>query len=445
MSLSYLFPLDEPGLLVPRSPWALDLSADHLNVYGARRGTPTFARASEGLMRTSEGRVLVAVHSQPRTEYFDLDGDGIFETPALCFDGARTNIQPYGADWSQATLTNVTRTTNADSLGQLVFTKLNDADAVNQGVAILPNLTPALTVNGNGAVLVWFAAPDVTSVGGTNLQLHDVTTPASRGGVNVTWSAGAGAGVATITANGGATLLWQRQIGVTAGGRRVYEAAFKPTGTLAASQHAFRCVPAATAAQTGDAYIGWVSVENVTTYPMPMVRNLTASSQAYVAETWALPFDALPQPMTLYVDMIENGTRYEASGVDILSVSNATPTNPRLAIETVGNGAYQVIHHNGTSSVVAAAVAVPNVGQRVQIYATMAANGAVSIEQSIAGGAWSAVVTSGALTPAGSGWSGFSGSTNVYLGHPFANRQSLRLRRARVGLGVVSRADTVGS
>jgi hypothetical protein len=442
VSLNYLLPLDESGLLVPASDLALHLRSSDLNVYGPLRGTPTFARASEGLMRDSQGVQFLAAYGQPRVEYFDLDGDAVYETPALCFDGARTTLQARGADWSFATLSNLTRTAGAARCGDMLFDKLNDADGVNAGTATLPNLSATLAANGNGVALITFCAPDVAAASGHSIVLFDTTATASRGGVTVTWTAG----VATVVALGGATLLWSRQIGVTLDGRRVYEAAFKPTGTLSTNNHAVRVTPAVTGAQTGDCYIGYAHVEDVTTFPLPMVVHPGTGSAAYVAETWSLPFGAPPQAMTFYLDFIEAGTRYSAAGVRLLSLGNSTPGTPELKLETDGAGAYRLTHHNGTSPVSAAAgasggSAIPNVGQRVQLYATMSATGAVSIQQSIAGAAWSPVVTSGALALAAA----WATPTALHLGHSYTNRQALRLIEVKVGIGALGLARMVGA
>ncbi len=437
MTLPYVNLLDEPGLTGPVSDLALHLRACDHNIFGPWRGTPTFARASEGFACDSAGARYLAAHSQSRTEYFDLDADGVFETPAWCFDGARTNIQPEGTDWAAATLTNATRTVGADTLGELSFAKIADADAVNQGNAQLPALTTLLTAAGYGVVLVWIAAPDTAAASGNGFVLWDTTANVTRGGCSATWSAG----VPTFAALNSGTVLWSRKIGVTPRGKNVYEVAFKPSGTLATNNHALRVIPANTAAQTGDLYIALAHVENVNTCPLSPVANTTAGAASYLAETWSLPFDAPPQAMSVYLDHVEYGTRY-TSGARVLSLGNATPGTPEFYIDVNASGVYRANHHNGTALVsavagtpVGAGSATPNVGQRVRLYVTLSATGVVSIQQSFDGSGYSTAVSSGANALA-SAWAGFSGATKWYLGHPYTNRQALRLIEAKAALGV---------
>jgi hypothetical protein len=64
---------------------------------------PVFSRASDGSAVDHRGRLRMLVHSQPRFEMVDLDGDGIRETPAILLEGSRTNSLLRSEEFDNAT------------------------------------------------------------------------------------------------------------------------------------------------------------------------------------------------------------------------------------------------------------------------------------------------------------------------------------------------------
>lgn len=78
---------------------------------------PTFVRATAGgLVVGSDGRLRTSVHSQPRFEWYDLDGDGVFETVGLLLEGLRINKGLQAEDLTNATWLKTNTTIAANDL-----------------------------------------------------------------------------------------------------------------------------------------------------------------------------------------------------------------------------------------------------------------------------------------------------------------------------------------
>lgn len=131
----------------------------------------------------------------------------------------------------------------------------------------------------------------------------------------------------------------------------------------------------------------------------PTLR-MTSRDQLY----WAL--NILPTAMTVYVEFIEQGTRTGSASDKILHIGHQTTesTDARFYIDTTGSQ-YRVSHDNGTTNRQATVSGSPTTGDRVEIIATLEADGGVQIEMSI-DGATATTASSGTANTLQSAWAG---------------------------------------
>ena len=404
------------------------------------RGTPLIARTSGALGRDSAGNVYEFPHSRTAIEYFDLDNDGIYETPAFCFDGARTNLCERASALGSWTATNLARTAQV-GLGDLPLWRINDTDAVNQGTLDSPAGTVMrFTVGGNGVALFYIAKGDSPAAGGSSLVVRDTTNNANRLNLGVTWVGN----TPSINPVGG-THLWQRKTGLTYAGKEVWEIAGKCTGTLTgATDHIVRYIAATTAAQQGDLYVGPAHIEDVATYPLPLVLNGGTGSASYSRDEWRYPHDGYCGAGSILLDLIERGTILE-NGARVFTLGNNAGGTPEVTVDVSG-GKYRLVHHNGTTSVSSALTGtMPSVGDRFQLYGYWDATGAVRLSMLLAG-TWQHAAVSGANAyPRNTGWAGWPGAAYFTFGHPYANRQALRVIEAKVATAALSQAQLAGA
>lgn len=442
MTTPYTSPIPDFGAVGRYSDLAVHLRASDLSVNGMRAvPTPSYQRTTESLGRDSRGVIYAFPQRQPAIEYFDLDADGVFETPTLCFDGARTNLVPRGSDLSLWTAVNTPTVTSVPGLGDLPLWKIDDANAVNNAYVASPQLTARVTAAGNGVALFTIAKGDVVPAAGHELIVRDTTNSVNRAQINVQW-----AGTTPSTTPNAGSVLWQRIKGVTRGGKVVWEIAVKVTGTLTTADLVLWVRPSATATQTGDVYAGPAHFEDWGTYPLPLVLNPGASSATYSQDEWSIPIDMYCGPFAFWYDGIELGTLLH-DGTRLLSLGNAAAANPEIKVDVFG-GKYRLLHHNGTSSVSCAltGVAMPSVGERFQLYGLVDADGSCQLSirvgtQPQVAGTKSAALAFAQLT----GWAGWPGSAKLYVAPTYVNRQATRLIELKASVGAQSQAALVGA
>jgi len=280
-----------------RSRFLLDWSADSClerpdRLLTALTGqAATFARATVGTMIDAGGRVNLAVHSEPRFEWVDLDGDGVRETPGLLLEGTRTNLllqsENFGATW--ATVGTPTRTVAAKLCGVLTLDLLGDDD----GTALEGYTQPAsFTGNAAKAVSLHLAAGTSTS---TVVRLRDTTAAADRLLAVITWSAG----VPTVTMTTGTNLGGTNGEFLSDG---VYRFRFQTTAVTAANVNSVQLYPATTSglavATTGTVYAGGMQAENAL-FPSSYLPTTTATVTRN-ADSCSLVCNVVPRALTLY-------------------------------------------------------------------------------------------------------------------------------------------------
>ena len=116
------------------------------------------------------------------------------------------------------------------------------------------------------------------------------------------------------------------------------------------------------------------------------------------------PLGWAPQALSGWIRFIETGARVATAGATLLALSGDDPTTGvRLYLDTSGtaSGYYGITYHNGSTSVTARlASGQPTTGQVVDLRWQWASNGALSLWQSINGGAETTATSSALALPA---------------------------------------------
>jgi hypothetical protein len=178
----------------------------------------------------------------------------------------------------------------------------------------------------------------------------------------------------------------------------------------------------------------WIDSNGDAAVDAPALWLSRVASGKTVADLLSWPFLAPPQAMTLYVRFVENGT-IALANARVLTIGSAALGTPYLYVFSNGT-TYRAEHHNGSSAVTAALGAAPTTGNRVELRVVLAANGAVTIGQSINGAA-ETTATSSALALSAA-WS----ATTLWLnGEAAATAGNGYYRTLKVSAGVRTLTD----
>lgn len=420
------------------SDLAVHLRASDATIEGMRT-VPVYERVSPSVARDSRGRYFLNGRRQPTYRFFDLDGDGIYETPAICFFGERTTLLPFGADLGAWTPVLVPGLTEVAGLGSARVWRLTD-DSANQEAIQSPQCASRFTVAGNGVIRSLIGKG---TSGTPSITLRDVTNAADRGRLDVGWVGN----VPSITTTG-ATVLSQELIGTTDEGIVMFEIAWKGSGTLTTADHAIIYRAAQTAGSTGDAYFGASHVEDAATYPMPLVLNPGAGARTFNRDEWRQPYDGHISPMSLLLDLIEYGTKLE-NGASVLTIGGLAGVGPELRLD-VNAGVYRLRLDNGTTSVTCplTGITMPTIGQRFKLFGTLNPEGgrsySVTLSIQVGSGSWQQGTPSAALQLPVPGWNGYPGASFIQLGHYANNRQSSCIIEAKVAVALQTREQLAG-
>jgi len=358
--------------------------------------TPTGLRAGNAWGIGTDGRSYRMPEDLARYEWWDLDGDGVREQPALVCEDASTNLCGFDdafASWSTSGA--ISRTYFA-TLGDADVYLVSDTDATNRAYLFRSISASAFVgATAKGIRLLWGRGPSPaasgafvwlrdTAGGGADRCLCSITA-AGDGSPIVTPTTGTSVGVS----------YWRTERGV-----RFYVIDVASTAVTVASPHEIRIGAATTAAQQGSVYLGAVLVERDDARASSRIRTPAATSVTRPRELlgWLAPYPPLAGQVWL-LDLIEAGATGITNSV-VAVLTDANGANPSLAVSSNASARYTVTHHNGTASVTASAASTPAWGAWVRLFVVLNADGSVQIGQAVNGGAvvWSAV--SAGLAPA---------------------------------------------
>lgn len=395
-------------------------SAADLSLTARTGQVGTLTRASAGgAVVDRNGRLRAPVHSQPRWQMVDLDGDGVRETPGLLLEAQRTNAVTYSQDVDNAAWTKgaCTITPNAAIApdGTLTADKVVE-DATNNVRYVLrtiagttDNTLTAASVYVKAGERTWCALHSRLKAGGSvktyfNLATgqwgtisgsHAVrATALADGWYRLEWACNFGTGATTpeaginiVTGDGG--LAYQ---GDGASGIYVWGLDIAVDQSFAASY-----VPTAGAAAT-------------------RVRDVLA---------WS--FAAPPQALTVYTKLVDLGTRYNVSdgggSPRVFQIGKDDDTGYRLGvIASQGGNSYHGWYQGQAGTSQPDLVHSHAVGDVVELRAVLRRTGDFLLARSVNSGAEATSLASGggALPPTWSDTRFALGSLSTAKGTGFA-------------------------
>lgn len=384
--------------------------------------TPTALRSSSAWGIGSDGRSYRMPEDLARFEWWDLDGDGVREAPALVCEDASANVAGFDDDLASWTTFGTISRTYFASLGDVDVYLVTDSDATNR--AYLSRTISASTFVGataKGVRVVWGRGP-TPAASGAFVWLRDTAGGGADRLLCSITAAGDGSPIVTPTTGTSVGTQFLR----TEHGVRLYAIDVASLAITVASPHEIRIGAATTATQTGSAYLGPVLVERDDPRASSRIETPTASSATRVREVigWLAPYPPLGAQAWL-LDLVEAGATGIPNSV-VAVLSDANGANPSLAVTCNASGRYTVTHHNGTAAVSASAGATPAWGAWVRLVVVLNADGSVQIGQGINGGAITYSAASAALAPAAQ-WGADPATTGYWL-QPLATFGKARTR-----------------
>lgn len=359
-----------------------------------------FTRADAGTIASyvdREGYLRRALANVQRLTYEDLDGDGVREAACVALEAQRDNLitepENFGA-WS--TSGGIIKTGGqADPLGGTAAYLLDDPD-----VAQLSNTALAFTATGDGEKALSLFVRQGSSAR-SETSLWDQTATTHRHRIAITWSGGVPV-LATVTGSG-------TRYPVSRRGGSWWRIGWSATGVVAANDNRVFIYPAATAgaaADTGTLYAFGAQAEDATFPSSYMKRAGAVVGRA--PDTWTLSWPRPPEALTIYAHFVElaQPTWVTISGSPrILQLGASGDTDPRLAVyKDVATDSYTILYDGGTLTGTSPVDLNPVRGDRIELCATLATNGAVAMSGRKNGGTIVAGTPSGANT-LGAAWS----------------------------------------
>lgn len=434
-----------PGPLSPRhrerrSRALLHWRADDYAVQALAGPALTFARAGAngGLVRDVAGRGRFPSYGAPRFHCFDLDGDGIFEAPALLIEQRNTNLLLRSQEFDNASWTKTRATVSANAVmapdGTTTADKLvEDATASNTHF-----LSQAVTLAGGAgkrfAVSVFARAGERTDIllrGTDATNSFQAVFSLSSGAVTSSATAGTGVHVRSYVET------WLDWLGFT-----WYRCVVVGTaGAVTANVQGFvMLVSGGTNTYTGDGasgvYLWGAQLEetdnDATTYLATTSATVQRDAEALTA-SWLLA----PGPLTMYVDLVEIGQAIDIiSSKRLVQIGDGTTRTILLQGSTM-----RAEHDNGPTSVSSAPV-ISGVSRldRLEGCAALDTAGRIQASYALNGGAAVVGVQSGAAAFA----SAYGGSpAKVAIGSQEGNASwgVLAFRAVKIAAGVRTMQD----
>ena len=350
----------------------------------------TFTRADSGrYYAKGYGAVTTASTNIARIEYHDTDSDGVRETPSLLLEAGRTNLCLRSETLDNASWTKSDTTISAD------------AATAPDGVATADAIVEAATT------ATHYINQTFAGLSNDTVYTFSVFLKA--------WS-GRDFGSIETRSKANALQITYFDISTGAIGTNGHTNAFMER--LASGW--YRCSvtrDVATGATTPEVNIGIADADNSSTYLGDVTKGIyawgaqveagigvsayiptTSASVARAVDQLSFPFVARPQAMTVYARFVERGSVINTPVQGrLFEIGASSPTQPLLRV-LVSTG-YRAQHVNlaGTSVTTTALGSTPAFGQLVELAVQLSGVGAVTLLQSINGGA---VSDSGATSAA---------------------------------------------
>lgn len=327
----------------------------HWRMYKESSIPETYVRPGPARYVDRDGVVRLAADDRLRVEYFDVDGDGVFEVPAIVTEDSAFNEVLWSRDLTNAAWTKTNCTAVLDQVG---------ADGES-------NLATRLTATAGNAT----CQQAIASAGDQQRAASAFVRRIS------------GAGVVEMTMDGGGS--WT-EIELTGAWKRFA----LPLQTLANPTVGFRITT------SGDE----IAVDFAQEEPDGSVSSLMPSDGAQgsrVAATLTLPRRVGREALSIFVDIVEDGF---FGNTRLVQLGEAF-TNPELYLRAEPTG-YRLRHSDSSGAVVSpSGLTIPQRLERVRLLCTLYADGSIQLHQRIGTGGVETTGRSAGLDMI-DGWSG---------------------------------------
>lgn len=277
------------------------LRASDLSITPLTGQVASFTRNSVKAVRDSDGLLhFIGAHITPWHAY-DLDGDGIFETPALLLEGTGQNVVKASQNLAAAIWSNTgtpTLISAAIALGDLTLDLLGDdnAAAVEGKFQALPSGTFGAT--GVKAWRVFVGRGPTPAAGGFRVFFRDFTAGADRGSGTVTFDAAGNPVVSNLV---GQYLGFEKWGKAQPGNVQIFELFFTSNAiTSTSNTHRIGVEAAATVAQTGNVYVGGFGVSGSEVFNSSYIKTPDTLTQSRVVDLLTYPAAWGEIPISVY-------------------------------------------------------------------------------------------------------------------------------------------------
>lgn len=378
-----------------------------LRMARAQDVAPTISRSgSIGPVIGRDGVVRQASADRLRIDLFDLDGDGVLETPALLAVSGQTNLMDLAdlTSWSVSNAPIVTPNVSDPAGG-------TDAFTVEDASGNIDHIYRFISFAGDGPKGVSIAVRENTMPGSgvQTIVLFDNSVAQARLALEISGYVG---GAPSVNATNG-TLYERRELDLG-----YWLLTGRSSSVVAANLNRLEIKPTSLPAATGkiDAFFPSTFEEDV---PYP---SLLDASAAPSNETIEVPYRGLIRPTTLYVKMVEWGTGLDtSSGGDVLHIGGGIGQDPTLHIDSpsVSSGLYRAIFDDGSDARLATiGSGASQYGQLVELLIQLDYNedlaGDLLISQSVQGGAAVTAMVTGPSGGISYPYGSFSGGRVVF-------------------------------
>ena len=383
-----------------------------------RRTTPPSKRADGELVETftrtdvagtgwtvnGAGLLTRAGADIPRVRYYDLDADGVFETPTLLLEPAGTNLLTYSHQLDNAAWTKTACSINANAntapdgtltADQVIEDSSTGQHTVRQVVTATADATYTLSWYGKMGTrtVVQIVLAEDADVGNHASAYFDL----SDGTVGTTSSGGTGTFVTAYIE----TLASNRYRMVV-------------VGSVGNGATGIRCVARMADADNSNSYTGdgssyiklWGAMfEDSTSYASSYITTTTASVSRN-ADAFSIPFYPGPQTLSIYARGLQ--VQYTGAGLAGLYTIGEDATSPAsgasiggyVNADTTGGGAVRVWDGTTTLNVSQSLSGALNVGQQVETCATVPPTVGETVTFSMRADGGTTVTSTGAQTVA---------------------------------------------
>ena len=349
-------------------------SPDLLFCWRAGWAGGAFSRASSAWYIGPDGRIYQAASHVHRIEWYDLDGDGVRETPTTLLEPAATNLlldscnlPASGSAWAPTSDFAVSAATSIFQ-GQTAWRHQNLGQTM---FAYRPQAVGTLTGQPETASVIM----ERVDASETRLSIYDNTLGVHVAQARLDWATG----TATVSTGAG-TARARKLANAGPNGGPVYRLSITGTGT-AGNQRQIRLYPTGASQNTQAAIIHHVQHEVGAVATSPIVTTTAAVTRA--RDVLTFPWGYAPQAMTGYLRLMCL-TVATGSLQTLFQIGNGS-ADPRLTVLISSAGRPRCDYRRSGTEVASseAGTGQVNFGNLLEVLWRLRQDGRVQIEHSI--------------------------------------------------------------